>query len=360
MILTQNSSCIPISVKGAIQDIKITDEILYWWPWIENYKNKKTYLMLASPWKNQNSYPDHPPPGYDYYITHGDSYMFGWPEHLSKYVQGTIIHLTGPIMPDSFDTDRIKYVSYNNTHLRIAKLPRINCPPKTIKFKASALTNRISQSKAIVFAALMHYLARTDCVVSLRTGNFNEKNVHAWHSTGNAVCDYWMENFKNHWNNKEILLANDDGVSTSYNNSAYQCSALNFTQESYHYSFTMENNKSYIQPGPFITEKTWKVLVSATAFIPVGQCYTYRWLKSLGLKFDYGSLDLGFDDDPGNLTRLEKIVNLIKSLKQWSAQDLYEMTLESSLHNQEYVNSSAFWNTCEKTNESVNKLLESL
>jgi len=80
----------------------------------------------------------------------------------------------------------------------------------------------------------------------------------------------------------------------------------------------------------------------------------------LGLKFDYGELDLEFDNDAGNLTRLEKIVELIKSLQQWSAHDLYEMTLDSTLHNRELVTSTRFWDICEASNESVYKILKGL
>ena len=123
---------------------------------------------------------------------------------------------------------------------------------------------------------------------------------------------------------------------------------------------TDSTGHGYIEPGPFVTEKTWKCIISSTAFIPVGQMYTYHWLNTLGLKFDYGELNLDFDNDPGNLTRLEKIVKLIESLQSWSAPDLYEMTRLSTEYNAEYVTSKEFWNTCERTNESVYQLLGSL
>jgi hypothetical protein len=100
--------------------------------------------------------------------------------------------------------------------------------------------------------------------------------------------------------------------------------------------------------------------MSATAFISVGQAYVYQWFKQLGLQFNYGELDLSFDDDAGNLTRMEKIVNLIQSLTQWSAQDLYQMTYESTQHNFEHVQSQKFWDICEKSNAETYKLLGNL
>jgi hypothetical protein len=92
----------------------------------------------------------------------------------------------------------------------------------------------------------------------------------------------------------------------------------------------------------------------------VGQAYVYRWLRSLGLQFDYGPLDLTFDEDAGDLTRLEKIVAVIRSLQEWSADDLYEMTRGSTEYNQEYVQSNTFRMTCDRTNESVHHMLANL
>ena len=285
--------------------------------------------------------------------------MFGLPEKIAQHVDGKIIHLTGSIIPDSFDTDRIQYVSYNNIHQRIAGIPRTNDFVKDIRYKASALTNRVTQSKAIVFAALKHYLGN-DCVTSLHHNLYRAKDIHSWQSTGNDVCDQFSAMFQEQWNHIQLQLPQDDGIEGSYNNTAYRQAALNFTQESYHYSFTMQDGRSFCQPGPFITEKTWKSILSSTAFISVGQAYVYRWLRSLGLRFDYGPLDLGFDEDTGNLTRLEKIVTLIESLQSWSAQDLYEMTRDSAEYNAQHVQSSEFWNLCERTNDSVHQMLESL
>ena len=350
---------IPVAVTGPIQDIKITDEILHWWPWIADIQNKSVYLMLCAQWKWDGSYPDAPPPGYDYYITHGDSYMFGFPEHIADQVTGQIIHLTGSIIPDSLDTDQIQYVSYNNIHQRIAGIPRTEPFVKDIKYKASALTNRVTQSKAIVFAALKQYLG-DDCVAALHHNLYRPKDIHSWEPTGNVACDYFSNIFETQWNHVKLQLPDDDSIEGSYNNTAYRQAALNFTQESYHYSWTTHNGQAICRPGPFITEKTWKCLVSGTAFIPVGQAYVYRWLRSLGLEFDYGPLDLSFDHDVGDLTRLEKIVDVAKSLQAWSAADLYEMTRVSTEHNQQWIQSDNFRLICERSNDTVHNLLATL
>jgi hypothetical protein len=353
------ASSIPVKVFGDIRTIKITDEILWWYPWIADLRHKNIYLALGLDWKADGSYPDAPPPGYEYYITHGDSLMFGWPEHVIDRIDGNVIHLTGAIMPDSFDTDRIQYIPYNSAHKRIIGIARQEIV-KNIQYKASALVNRVSQSKAIVFAALKDTLDETDCVVSLNHKLRMDHPVHAWQLSGNEICDHYTTMFKDCWLDKKINLPNDDGIGYSYNNSAYQTAALNFTMESYHYSFMIDGTRNYVQPGPFVTEKTWKCLLSRTAFIPVGQVHIYKWFKQLGLKFDYGSLDLDFDNDAGNLTRLEKIVGLIRSLRRWSAQELYEMTQDSTQYNYELVTSPRFWDVCEQSNADVYKILKGL
>jgi hypothetical protein len=353
------ASCIPATVFGDIRTIKLTEEILWWYPWIADLRHKNIYLALNLRWKPDGSYPDAPPPGYEYYITHGDSLMFGWPEHVIDKIDGKIIHLSGAIMPDSFDTDRIHYVPYNSAHRRIQGI--VQCEiVKNIQHKVSALVNRVSQSKAIIFSALKHILDEPDCVVSLRHNLRMDHPVHGWQLTGHKVCDRYTAMFKDLWYDKKIHLPSDDLVDHSYNNSAYQSAALNFTMESYHYSSMTNGTRTYVEPGPFVTEKTWKCLLSRTAFVPVGQAYTYQWFRQLGLKFDYGDLNLDFDLDTGNLTRLEKIVKLIESLRDWSAKDLYAMTQDSTLHNYELVTSRKFWNICEQSNTVTYKLLQGL
>lgn len=353
------TSSIPLRVTGDIRTLKITEEMLWWYPWIEDLRHKNIYLNLQLPWKADGSYPDAPPPGYEYYITNGDGLMFGWPEHVIDRIDGKIIHLTGALIPYSFNTDRIRYVPYNSAHKRIQGIVRQEIV-KNIQHKASALVNIIRHSKTIIFAALNDILDEKDRVLSSTCEPYLDCHVHGWQMSGNAVCDHYMTMFKDQWLGKKISLPNDDSINQSYNNSAYQTAALNFTMESYFYSFMDNGTRTYVEPGPFVTEKTWKCLLSCTAFIPVGQVHTYKWFRQLGLKFNYGELDLDFDNEEGNLTRLEQIVNLIKSLQYWSAQDLYEMTLESTLHNHELVTSQKFWDVCEQSNTHVYKILKGL
>jgi hypothetical protein len=358
--MLQRFPYIPAKINCSLKDLKITNEILYWWPWIDGLKNKNTWLALAQSWKPDGTFPDIPL-GHEYYIVSGDSLMFGFAEQISKVTGATVIQLSGPLIVSDFTTDLVRYVSYTNSHQRIARMPDQWPIAKDIKYKASALTNRVTQSKAIIFSALKSLLNTNDTIGSLNHVLALPKNVHNWEMTGNDICDTHTTNFIRTWLDKKITLPDDDRVEGSYNNPAYQNSALNFTQESYHYSYMIgSHGNSYIEPGPFLTEKTWKCIQSKTAFIPVGQYQSYAWLSQMGMKFDYGALDLSFDQDPGNLTRLEKIVNLIQSLNQWTAQELFEMTRESCEHNYDLVLNREFWKNCEKYNQPTVELLTNI
>jgi hypothetical protein len=359
--MTQLLPCTPKPTNGSLQNVKITQEILYWYPWIAGLKNKNIWLALGQEWKSDGSYPDMPPAGYEYYIVSGDSGMFGFAEQISQATGGKVIQLLGMCGSSDFTTNLVNYVPHIYAHQQIARMPTSWPINKNITYKASALTNRLSQSKVIIFSALKSLLNEQDFVGSLNHAHLHLKNVHDWKMSGNAVCDKHTKNFIDNWLDKKFVLPNDDRSEGSYNNPAYQNSALNFTQESYHYSYMTDNRgNSYIEPGPFLTEKTFKCLLSKTAFIPVGQYKSYAFLEHMGMKFNYGELDLSFDNDSGNLTRLEKIVGLIESLNQWSAQDLFEMTRASTEYNYDYVRSGDFWNTCERLSTKTRNYLSNL
>jgi hypothetical protein len=114
----------------------------------------------------------------------------------------------------------------------------------------------------------------------------------------------------------------------------------------------MENNESYVYPGPDIDEKTLKCLVAGTPFVPAAQFDIYGTLSRLGLKFDYG-FDTSWDQDAGNLTRFQDICRLIDNLNQHSIEDIVDMTQESTRHNQEYIISGDFYKLCESKNSAV-------
>lgn len=344
---------IPTQVRGWVNDVLISDsDCNFWYPWLSNFKNTKTFVHLGACWGPNGSWPTDPDPDYDQYILSGDSGMSGWGEHVAKLYQRPVTVIALPEVYQESTHELVTYLPNIYYHKQILKLSQLlpKHITKKIRYKASALTNRITQSKIIVFSAL-NQLLKEDCVLSLHNNYFSSKNVHDWQLIHNHKLDELMLFFKENFLDKTIKLKNDTGSNLSIDITPYTESALNFTQESFHYSEMHGPGENQIQilPGPFLTEKTFKCLLSKTAFIPVGQFRSYGWLESMGMKFDYG-LDLSFDTDPGNLTRLTKLVDLIQDISKWSAQDLFEMTTLSNEHNYDLIVSNEFYEKCEHKN----------
>ncbi len=215
----------------------------------------------------------------------------------------------------------------------------------------------------IIFTALAEYLGSS---ALLKLDDWlEEKNVHFRQPTGRDQLDqltnlfwdkyygktYVIDNFDNCTDNVQKITA--DPWSRAYN----EC-LFNFTNESFHYSYFSDGNREFTYPGPFLTEKTLKCLVGGTPFISVGQFDTYQTLKKLGFQFDYGELDLSWDCDSGNLSRLQSIVELIKNLQNYSLDELELMTKDSTEHNHDCVWSGKFIQNCNNQNaQSIESIL---
>lgn len=229
---------------------------------------------------------------------------------------------------------------------------------RNVTHKVSCLCNRITQSKLIVFTALLEYLGEKECLVKLSEW-LEEKNVHHREPSGNKILDNLSSKFYQNYLGKTYKV--DDFNNTLHNyqrvnsnpwNPFYLNVALHFTNESYHYSLMSSASENIIRPGPYLSEKTLKCLVAGVPFIPVGQFRTYANLRKLGLEFDYG-LDLSWDNDPGNLTRLEKIVHMIRELANYTKEDIMEMTRSSTEHNTDMIWSGEFQRLSRLHNETV-------
>jgi hypothetical protein len=345
-------------VRGPIDRILSSDgDWKTWYPWLTGLKGTNGFVHLGGDWIDKG-WPQNPDPGFDYYILSGDSGMVGWDENVANLYNRPVFMLTLPEVYGDPMNDLVTHIPYVHYHLQISKLIALtkSTIQKNILYKASALTSRITQSKCMIFCALYQMLG-TDCILTLRN-NFDPRNVHDWALTNNKYLDELTECFRENWLHKTIAMVDDDGDPFSMVNPAYVQTAVNFTQESFHYSYMFDesNNREFIYPGPFLTEKTWKCLLSQTAFIPVGQFRSYRWLETMGMQFDYG-LDLTFDDDPGNISRLLKLTSLIKDISQYTAADLFEMTEKSSRHNHAIIETGEFFERCERANQTSMSIL---
>lgn len=350
---------IPIEVVGTIDDMVERPDVGNWYPWLKQLTNRRIYIHLSACWGNGGSYPPLPPRGYRYYIVNGDSGMTGWAEHLVNYLQAPVYCLSLPYTKGYHPTvEGVTYLPYTGLHRQLAqlKLQPHKIQNKQVTCKVSALTGRITQSKALVFAAIMENFKNDEVIVSLPK-NIESKNVHDFHPTGIAQLDQLLNIFKEKYAGQEFVTSGDRSSNTIWHD-AYQSTAINFTQESFHYSFMSTDHGDQILPGPFLTEKTLKCLLSGTAFIPVGQYNTYQFLNEMGCVFDYGKLNLDFDQDPKNLSRLCLLTNTIEQIAQYSIPELLNMTQASTTHNYQVVYGDEFWKRSEQFNQDTIGCLE--
>jgi hypothetical protein len=260
-----------------------------------------------------------------------------------------------------------EFISYNSWHLDIEKIIswhgiQESNPAKKIKF--SAVCNRTTQSKIWVTTKLLE--SSSPSLILHNPFFLQEKNVHSWQKTGNTVLDNLTEIYLKKY--KDMSLA-DDFDQSQHNHQAinsnpwqplYTDTALHFTNGSFHYSYMEEHGKKYLYPGPDIDEKILKCLVAGIPFVACGQFEIYKTLSQLGLEFDYG-FDLSWDSDPGNLTRFQKICELIDTLDNISIDDIVSMTKKSTLHNTEFICKKGFFSRCETQRKiAVEKIFASI
>lgn len=336
--------------------------------WLDQIpKHKKIWISLWEHWHTNYDLP----PGYDAYILswHNEAVNLERLRQQAAKVTAPIYVLSDGNRYDCH-INGIEFVRYIYWHHVCNKID--SWYPRPFKFqhqprhKYSAICNRVSQSKIWIITKLLQ-TAREDSIIKLGTWIEN-KNVHNWEPANNDTLDSLTSTFRQHYLDRCFEIDDFDNVSDNdqrYTSNPWQNylqdSVINFTNESFHYSFMLDtNNVGYIHLGPFLSEKTWKCLVGGRPIISVGQFDTYRCLTELGLDFSYG-FDLGFDRDPGNITRFSKLIDLIDHLNILSIKDLQAACAASAQHNREYIVTGAFWTRCQQVNNAgINYLLDKL
>jgi len=319
--------------------------------WLNQLPNKKIYFALFQRWPQHNL-----PYGYDYYIVsfHLEVIDIAWLKR--QKVSGPIIVLADG-QSYNFEIPGVHFLSFFYWHHQLNQMQEwFGVKEKTIPtYKFSAVCNRVSQSKVWVTTKLLE-TAKDSSLIVLNSW-IEEKNVHNWNLTGNKKLDQLTQSFRDHYSGQEIKIdefdndtQNQQSITGNPWQPLYQDCVIHFTNESFHYSRMVEDDKEYIWPGPFITEKTLKCLLGSTAFVPVGQFETYRTLTNLGLNFDY-DFNTAWDLDPGNLSRAERIVDLIDDLNQYDVAQLTNKTQRNNEYNQNYIISGKFFDQCQRKNE---------
>lgn len=353
-----------ISEKTAPQIIGRVPVDLGWseLEWL-NCLPKNTYLGIRLSNPSVAGY--NLPLGSDLYVIsfHYEPFDAEWVAAQAKRVQAPLVVLNEGSCYNYDLPPNVDFYQFIHWHKTLDNIicfhPQIQARSKTPQYQVSAICNRVTQSKALIFTAIMRYLPANERLVKLGAW-IEDKNMHHWQHTGNTVLDDLLDEFRTVWAGHTIDIDSWDDVvhNTEDNNTnpwlpQYLDSALHFTNESYHYSLMADSGELSIRPGPNLTEKTLKCLVSATPFISVAQFDVYRNLQQLGFQFDYGDLDLSFDQQPGNLDRLVSLVQLIKGLDRFDRTELSQQCWHSSQHNQNHILSGRFNSICQQINSDT-------
>ena len=320
--------------------------------WIKQI-NGNIYYALFLGWGEDNL-----PVGHDLYIVsyHLEAVDLMWLRKQAKLVNAPIVVLSDGSHYD-VQVPGVTFLPFYYWHRQLDRMLTWfgSNFKKNIKYKASAFSHHVSQSKLYIFTALAKYLEEKDRLITL--SDWVDVDDYSMF-TGNRVLDDLYDEFNEEWSGKTIKIddfeqsQNQQNVTGNPNQPAYQECAVHFTNESFHYSFMMDGHIPYTYPGPFLTEKTMKCLLGGTGFVPVGQFETYKTLESIGFKFDY-EFDTEFDNDSGNMSRLASIVGLIEQFADMDTMDIFNATKESSEYNQQQIVNGTIYKNCEAVNAAT-------
>lgn len=324
------------------------------WNFLKELIGKNVFLASVD-WHNcdRKNLPD----GYPYYFVKTEGANVDWVLRQAGRVQGTIFWMCQYRDYGRFDqVPNVVALPGIEWHYEFegCKQDFTTTVTKDIKHKISILTHRQTDNKIISLAAVAEHIGIENCLISLHN-NIQTKNVNDF-KIDNSQLNFYLNIYLNKFYNRTYRINNDSDIgmdSFDFHHPAYSQCALNINNESFHYSA----QHGSINPGPVLTEKTTKCIMGECAFLNNGQFDVYNSLTDLGFRFDYG-FDLSYDKDPRDHDRLLGFIQVLKSLGDFSATELFEMTRESCQHNKEHVMSGKFYQRAESVNlSSLEKIL---
>ena len=317
--------------------------------------------------------PDDLEPGYDYYVIYlNEPLDISWLTRQSANLDGKIFVLHNGQCYNNIFGSNVYFYRFYNLHYHLETMHKMHGIPsqKNYFYKASAINNRVTYTKLITTTSLLEYLDDEDCLIKINSDWIEDKNVNWRQDVGVNSLDNLAKIFYKKYTNggydpeedAVFKVSNDTFNNCNYNTRFLQEAALHFSLETYAWSWMMdESGYHYTRPGPELTEKTLKCLAGSAAFVPVGQAHIYKFLEEVGFQFDYGPLDLSFDNEVKNFDRLLKTIDLIKSLRNYSIDDIVNFTKSSTEHNYNHIVSGNLAKICNQINQNtVNNVLNSL
>jgi len=219
-------------------------------------------------------------------------------------------------------------------------------------YHITSLCNRVSQYKFYASAYLLNHSLKHKAQISYHAHIDKFSDIDHLR-VGDHLLDSLVDRYLDH---PPVSLDAVDSTQRrvgdvfDWNWKAFTDSVVCLTNEGNHYSFYSDGNYEFVRPGPFLTEKTFKPLLSGQALLPVGQAHTYKYLETLGFNFDYG-FDKSFDQDSGDLSRIKKLFFTIDKILEMDLQDLWNSCKLSTEHNSQWIRSKDFLNQIDQLNQ---------
>lgn len=233
---------------------------------------------------------------------------------------------------------------------------------KKYKYKFSSLSHRVRQFRAVMTAKLLT-MAKHESLISWHNENNSTSGIH----------EYLIESVKNmayfkdlDWSFLHTTITPDEWNGTKNDlphfildprYPAYNEAFINITNETFWFGWHAIDDKKYITPGPYLSEKTWKCVGSGTMFINTGQPFTYKFLKEvygIPLNFDIG---LDFDNIPGDIDRLKALCDLIDDIQSRNLEDLIESNIDACDEMQQWILQPGLVESFEQFNQQQNQLI---
>jgi len=250
----------------------------------------------------------------------------------------------------------VTFVSYRHWYIRLemfqecfqGQVTRVKDKP--LKHKFSSLSYFRRPNRAVVTAALYTHARNS----SLFTWRYLDND-----RTGRQ--EEFIETFRNHrlfqnldWNFFDQNWFTDqdniagklqaDGVNFRVRDAmldiatpGFQTALININNETDTFGWMDNGIERYNRPGPFLTEKTWKTLISGCALLNSGQPGTMKFLReAYNLPLDY-SYDTSYDLETRDFDRLSGLVETIQNIEQSSLQDLIDANIDTCQRIQDLV-----------------------
>lgn len=319
--------------------------------WLPNLKLGRAFGIFCLEWGTDTLLKSIPTNYDTYVITPGTEYTdWQWIGRFCDRVPNSRVIVVCPYEKVLDEIANLHIITFDvwpyNLKFCIDKIAYAPVDLVNRKYKISSLANRISQFRTYVCAHLYRTWNPDDYVISWRKVLHKEEDLYLLNPTGNQKIDKLIQFINDEfWHIK--IEPTDNFINTPINNLDYNWSAytqciINCSNESVNNSYQVVNGVGRVLPGPYLTEKTYKALLSGTALLPVGQYQTYSHLESQGFAFDY-PWDRSYDQISGDIDRVDQILDCLDNIQKMSLQDLAELTLCSRSFNREYILSGDYF-----------------